>query len=181
MKKKCEEGFQGVRVLVTGITGFIGSHLSMALQQVGAQVYGVAHAASPFPACGSVPIVFADLSQPGEAERVMAEVRPDVVYHLAGLVHTRREMGCVLEQVRHNFVGSLQVLIAAASSGCKRIVLAGTAETGPAERVNGVPNSPYAASKQAACDFCPNVSSAIWFTHCYRASFRQFWSASVNG
>jgi nucleoside-diphosphate-sugar epimerase len=83
----------------------------------------------------------------------MAEVRPDVVYHLAGLVHTRREMGCVLEQVRHNFVGSLQVLIAAASFGCKRIVLAGSAETGPAERVNGVPNSPYAASKQAACDF----------------------------
>ncbi len=69
------------RALITGIRGFGGRYLAEELRKAGYRVYGVALEAE-----GADKDVYpADLCNQEELCRVVAEVRPDVVAHLAGV------------------------------------------------------------------------------------------------
>jgi GDP-4-dehydro-6-deoxy-D-mannose reductase len=72
-----------MRILITGVTGFTGSHLSEYALTQGAEVFGISLDKS-FP-----PDVVGrqgDLTQPGVAETLVTDVRPDRVFHLAAIV-----------------------------------------------------------------------------------------------
>src|SRR6476661_8527007 len=78
-----------MRILVTGVTGFVGGHLAEALlAEGGAEVHGLARrAAWPAPLAhlaASVRLHAADLADGATVEPVLCDVRPDHVYHLAG-------------------------------------------------------------------------------------------------
>jgi len=79
-----------VRVLITGVTGFAGSHLAELALAEGAEVHGTVLPGSP-PAADLAPLLArvrlhpCDLTEPGAAARVLGEVRPERVFHLAGL------------------------------------------------------------------------------------------------
>mgnify|MGYP001027206105 CR=1 FL=1 len=82
--------WQGKRVLVTGHTGFKGSWLSLWLTELGAQVYGVALAPDTDPAlfdqlglAQRLDHRIGDIRQTENLRHRVAEVRPDVVFHLA--------------------------------------------------------------------------------------------------
>ncbi len=69
------------RALITGIRGFTGRYLAQELRNAGYQVYGVALEAAAM----DEDIYQADLCNQKELSRVVAEVRPEVVAHLAGI------------------------------------------------------------------------------------------------
>jgi nucleoside-diphosphate-sugar epimerase len=139
-------------VLVTGASGFIGSNLCERLARSGAEVHAVSRAVRPdLPA--RVRPWRSDISHSEEVKRIFREVKPTVVFHLAGHVQGSR----ALEQVEASLVGNLvtavHMLTAAVESGCERIVLTGSQDEpdpGESDATEFVPPSPYAASKLAS-------------------------------
>jgi GDP-4-dehydro-6-deoxy-D-mannose reductase len=83
-----------MRILVTGVTGFVGGHLAEALLAGGAEVHGLARGAA-WPddlahLAGAVRLHATDLADGGGVEAVLRAVRPEQVYHLAGYASNGR-------------------------------------------------------------------------------------------
>lgn len=79
-----------MRVLITGLTGFAGSHLAELALAEGAEVHGTVLPGGPPPRdlAGLLDRVRShpcDLIEPGAVARVLGEVQPDRVFHLAGM------------------------------------------------------------------------------------------------
>jgi GDP-4-dehydro-6-deoxy-D-mannose reductase len=77
-----------VKVLITGIAGFAGSHLADLALREGADVVGTILPNSPIENLAAswkdVATVSCDLTEPGAAARVLRATRPDRVFHMAG-------------------------------------------------------------------------------------------------
>jgi nucleoside-diphosphate-sugar epimerase len=125
-----------MKTLVTGATGFVGSHLVEALQRSGAEVTVLARSASKaavLEAIG-VRVVPGDLHDSAALEN--AARGQDVIYHVAGVVAARSEA----EFLRANRDGTQNVTAAAERSGKPRFVLVSSlAAGGPA--LKGAPLS----------------------------------------
>ncbi len=138
----------GNRALVTGASGFIGTHLCRRLGRLGAAV----HAVSRRERDGGDGVARwwrADLAEPGAAERLLAEMAPDIVFHLASHVYGSRDLAHVLPAFRDNLATTVHLLTAAAAYGDCRLVLAGSMDEPPPGDLSP-PSSPYAAAKIAA-------------------------------
>jgi dihydroflavonol-4-reductase len=120
-----------MRALVTGATGFVGSHLAEALRQRGDEVTALARSsgkAKPLTALG-VDVVAGDLHDVAALDRVVEG--QDVVYHVAGLVAARNEA----EFLRANGKGTENVVAAVQRAGVPRLVFVSSlAAAGPARR-----------------------------------------------
>jgi nucleoside-diphosphate-sugar epimerase len=143
-----------MKALVTGATGFVGSHLVEALQGSGAAVTALARSpekASALAARG-IRVMPGDLHDVRALEN--AARNQDVVYHVAGVVAARGEA----EFLWANRDGTRNVTAAAERSGRPRLVLVSSlAAGGPAPRgapLNGRepprPVTAYGRSKLAA-------------------------------
>ena len=138
----------GARVLVTGASGLIGSHV---LSVIGQEADVVALSRFPRPDEGRLRWLVCDLGQPGALSEVVTSVRPEVVIHLAGAVRGDRSLDAVAPTLRANLVGTVELLEAATRAGCRRIVLSGSLLEEPAAGgPQAVPPSPYGASRWAA-------------------------------
>jgi GDP-4-dehydro-6-deoxy-D-mannose reductase len=77
-----------VKVLITGIAGFAGSHLAELALREGAEVVGTILPGAPVDNLATmqkdVTTVGCDLTEPGAAASVLLATRPDRVFHLAG-------------------------------------------------------------------------------------------------
>jgi GDP-4-dehydro-6-deoxy-D-mannose reductase len=77
-----------VKVLITGIAGFAGSHLAELALREGAEVVGTVLPGAPTDNLGvlrkDVATLDSDLTEPGAAAAVLRATRPDRVFHLAG-------------------------------------------------------------------------------------------------
>ena len=69
------------RALVTGLGGFTGRYLAMELEAAGYRIFGTAHGNDPL----GKDMVAVDLCSREELRRAVAEIRPDVVAHLAAI------------------------------------------------------------------------------------------------
>lgn len=81
--------YRGVRVLVTGATGFVGRWVARGLSQAGADLTVTARDKTSLDRVAAVwgirgKALFADLGIPGAFSKVFHEARPEVVFHLAG-------------------------------------------------------------------------------------------------
>ncbi len=142
--------FEGKRVMVTGATGFVGTSLCRALRTVGAEVTGVALADSLLHAPDPEGILAADLTDEASARSTVQSIRPEMVFHLAGMVDTRQSTELVLPTLTHNLLGAVHLMTALVGTGCQRAVVVTSSET---PRVGQTPNSPYAASKLAMVSY----------------------------
>jgi GDP-4-dehydro-6-deoxy-D-mannose reductase len=147
------------RVLLTGITGFIGSHLAERLVADGLEVHGIAFEPPPHPHLAAieskVTIHHADLADAAGLRDAIAAARPDAVVHLAGQAIpslAQRDAGGTIQV---NVVGTANVL--AALEPGMRLVYASSADVyGVPERIPVNEDAPlrptnvYAASKAAA-------------------------------
>jgi nucleoside-diphosphate-sugar epimerase len=143
-----------MRALVTGATGFVGSHLVEALQSSSIEVTALARSASKAAdlAQRGIRVVRGDLHDIAGLERAVGD--QDVVYHVAGVVAARDEA----EFLRSNRDGTRNVLTAAERQGRPRFVLVSSlAAAGPAPRgapLSGTepphPVTAYGRSKLAA-------------------------------
>ncbi len=145
-----DNSFAGRRVLVTGATGFVGSHLCDALVALGAEVYGVSRSACSENIVPGCKPWAADLSDNASAENAISQLKPELVYHLAGLVNTKQEIEQVLPTLRGNLLSTIHLLMAVTVHGCERMVIAGSSEEPSAGHLGEMPTSPYAAAKEAS-------------------------------
>lgn len=141
-------GLAGANVLVTGASGFIGSHLCGRLIREGAVVHGFSRKARRSPDAG-VHWWQADLGSPANLLSLVREIKPDRIFHLAGYVTGSRELRHVLPSMRGNLVGTVNLLTAAADVGCRRLILTGSLEEPDDLDREAVPCSPYAVGKWA--------------------------------
>ncbi len=157
--------YQGTKVLVTGADGFIGSHLTEALMQRGAEVTALCLYNSfdghgwiddlPAPTRARVRAVRGDVRDAALMRRLI-EVQ-DIVFHLAALIAIPHSYAAVQSYVETNVLGTLHVLEAARESGVRRVVVTstsevyGTALSLPIDESHPLQaQSPYAATKIGA-------------------------------
>ena len=166
--------------VVTGVAGFIGSHLSAALLARGDRVIGVDNF-DPFYDRKLKLANLAELAQlpPDRFELVESDIRnalamrelfdrarPDGVFHIAALAGVRPSIADPARYVSINVDGLVSVLESARACECRRLIFASSssvygnntkvpfAETDPVDE----PISPYAATKRAGELICHSYS-----------------------
>lgn len=150
-----------LRVLITGITGFAGSHLAERLVAAGAEVHGIAFEEPPFPHLAAVAdrvrVHAGDITSLDEVRAGLAAAAPDVVVHLAGQAVPTLAAQDPVGAVRVNVLGTAAVLAAVDERPRLRVVVAssgevyGTPEHVPVNEDAPIrPTNPYAATKVAA-------------------------------
>jgi len=145
----------GETVLVTGASGFIGTNLCARLAANRAEVHAVSRAPRPHVPPG-VRTWQSDLAESGDVKRIFQEVKPTLVFHLAGHVQGSRALDQVEPALIGNLLTAVHMLTAAVESGCERILLTGSQDEpdpGEACATEFVPPSPYAAAKLASSSY----------------------------
>lgn len=168
--------FQGLKVLITGHTGFKGSWLTAWLSLLGARLYGLALPPDGPSLFASARVeeriegVFGDIRDAQVVNSVFAKVRPELVFHLAAQSLVRRGYRNPVATFDTNVMGTVNILEAVRQSPSVGAVVVVTSdkcyendESGHALRetdpLGG--REPYSASK--AC--------AELVTSAYRSSF----------
>ncbi|HEV7860359.1 MAG TPA: SDR family NAD(P)-dependent oxidoreductase [Pyrinomonadaceae bacterium] len=151
------------KVLVTGAGGFIGSHLTERLVELGASTRALVHYNSAgawgwldaSPVRDEVEVIPGDICDRDSMMRATDKV--EIVFHLAALIAIPYSYQAPLSYIRTNVEGTLNVLQAAKSAGAELVVQTSTSEVyGTAQVVpisEGHPlqgQSPYSASKIGA-------------------------------
>lgn len=136
--------FSGRKVLVTGATGFIGSHLCRALCQHGAEVHAVSRSRH---ASGDLHWWKANLGDITSFRKLLRDIRPQIIFHLSGHVTAAPNMKLALSTFDSHVVSTVCLLTAATEIGCERIVLTGSMTEPQSNCADVVPGSPYGAAK----------------------------------
>lgn len=150
-------------VVVTGAGGFIGSHLTEKLVEMGAKTRAFVHYNSSnswgwldeSPLKGDMQVILGDVRDPDSLKRAIKGA--DVVFHLAALIGIPYSYHAPLSYVRTNIEGTLNVLQLSANYGVKRVVSTSTSEVYGTARYVPIDEkhplqgqSPYSASKIGA-------------------------------
>lgn len=154
-----------MRVLITGITGFVGGHLAERLLAEGEHAVAGVSRGGAWPANlahlgGKAELIDGDILNADAMEAVLRRVNPDWVFHLAGYANTGKSFHEPDVCWEANLTGTRRFYDAVARSGVRpRILFASTGlvygDPDPGreytdELTTLKPASPYAASKAAA-------------------------------
>jgi nucleoside-diphosphate-sugar epimerase len=142
--------FSGVKVLVTGATGFIGSHLCDALRRMGAEVHAVSRGLH---SGGELRWWQANLTDIGTVRKLLTDIRPEILFHLSGHVTAAPNLEFALSTFDSHVVSTVRLLTAATEIGCKRVVLTASLTEPQGSASTIVPSSPYAAAKWTSCAY----------------------------
>jgi dTDP-glucose 4,6-dehydratase len=149
-----------LKVLVTGTTGFIGSHLAPKLIEQGINVYGLERYVTGRYVLGNsreIKTVFGDLREYFDVRRIIRQVQPHIVIHLAAVSAVAYSYQHPHEIIETNLVGTVNLAEACLHEvpHFQQFLYASTSETygnGPCPKTEEKPqnpNSPYAVSKLA--------------------------------
>lgn len=154
-----------VRVLITGIMGFIGSHLAEKLVDDGVEVYGVARrvANRNLEVIGNIlqdiTLISGNITDYVSTRNAIKTVNPDVIFHLASLSPVRDSFERPFEYQQANFIGTMNVahsMLELQDPQTRKLIAASTAEVYGIhgneplkESLPLYPSSPYAVSKAA--------------------------------
>ena len=110
------------KVLVTGVAGFLGSHLSEKLSEQNYKVVGVDNMMGGYKDNIPANIEFhnADCCDLKKMNEIMKDV--DVVYHCAATAHEGLSVFSPVEITKNNYLASVTVFTAAISNKVKRII-----------------------------------------------------------
>jgi GDP-4-dehydro-6-deoxy-D-mannose reductase len=144
-----------MRTLITGASGFVGRHLTVAAVERGAQVVGLGRDPDT-----AESYVQADLGDADATRRAVADVRPDAVFHLAASASVAESWRSPRETIDNNVGATLNLLeaVRAEAPGAVVVVAGSGEEYGPVpeERLPVTedeplrPQNPYAVSKASA-------------------------------
>lgn len=141
--------------LVTGVSGYLGSHLAKSLKKAGWKVVGLD---KKYPKNEYVDMFqFCDIVEQEAINNLFHRVSIDVVFHLAGRIEVCESNKNPIEFYRNNVIGTINVLNAMKLFGVKKIVYSSTAGVykskeepiKESDEVNPM-NNPYASSKYSA-------------------------------
>lgn len=151
-----------MKVLITGITGFVGSHLAeYILEQRNVEIYGLIRWRSRTENIdhlkNRVFLKEGDLRDSSSVKGVVAEVLPDRIFHLAGQSFVPTSWKAPAETISTNIIGEVNLFEAVRNLGINpRIQIAGSSEEygmvyeneTPVKEENPLrPLSPYGVSK----------------------------------
>lgn len=136
-----------MKILVTGGSGFLGSHVSDALSEAGhaVSIYDVRR--SPYKRVGQKMIVGDILDQPSLSKALTGF---DCVYHFAGIADIDECSSNPIDTVKYNILGTVNLLEASRQAGIKRFVF------GSSAYVYSNSGYFYRSSKQACESFIEN-------------------------
>jgi GDPmannose 4,6-dehydratase len=155
------------KALITGITGQDGSYLAELLLAKGYEVHGVIRMASTFNTKridhiykdphtddAKMYLHYGDLTDTGNIEKLVKEIKPDEVYHLGAQSHVRVSFDMPEYTANADALGTLRILEAIKNSGLAiKFYNAASSEmfgsSLPPQNENTVfhPRSPYAVAK----------------------------------
>ncbi len=152
-----------MRILVTGVAGFLGSHLSEKLSKMGHEVVGVDNMIGGYSDNVPKEIKFFnfDCCNLKKMNEIMKNV--DVVYHCAATAHEGLSVFSPYEIGKNNFLASSSVFSSAISNKVKRIIFCssmaryGSQKTPFTEEMQPKPVDPYGISKVASEDLLKNL------------------------
>lgn len=130
--------WSGKKVFITGVSGFVGSHIARHLLEKGARVYGLVRRRAD----GGIPRNLEYLNIEREVELLEGDVRdisslafaldasrPEVVFHLAAQSFVPRSFSHPWETMDINFLGTVNLLEAIRSKGLDAtVIFAGSSE-----------------------------------------------------
>jgi nucleoside-diphosphate-sugar epimerase len=136
------------RVILTGVTGFIGNHLAKTLIHNGIQVFAIVRAGSDIERIPEGSMVYEHDGSTSSMITIVSDIKPDVVIHLASCFIARHTLNDIEELVDSNLKFGLQLLEAMSSVGCHNLINTGTGWQHYENREND-PVCLYAATKNA--------------------------------
>jgi nucleoside-diphosphate-sugar epimerase len=154
-----------MNVLITGITGFIGSNLAIKLIEEGYSVYGLIRHTSKReieflrPVLDKIRLIEGDLTTYHSMSATIEAAQPQFILHLGALTPVRSSFENPFPYISTNFEGTVNIIHAIVEKAPKaRLIYASTAEVyGWQEKQEQIketaplnPGSPYAVSKEAA-------------------------------
>ncbi|HLC67798.1 MAG TPA: GDP-mannose 4,6-dehydratase [archaeon] len=152
-----------MRILITGITGFVGSHLAEHLLSRGDDVYGTMRWRSRLDNIvhikDKLKLIESDIRDSYSIEKAIKSTQPDVIFHLAAQSYVHTSFHAPQETLSTNIIGTVNLLEAVRSSGLDPVIqIAGSSEEyglvmpheTPIKETNPLrPMSPYGVSKVA--------------------------------
>jgi len=178
-----------VRILITGVTGMVGSHLvdHVLANYADVEVHGLMRWRSPIDnirhAIDRISVHLADLNDLGSLIRLLETVQPDRIFHLAAQSYVTTSFTAPVDTLRTNVIGTSNLLEAVRLSGvearihiCSSSEVYGQVMEGDLpirETMPFRPASPYAVSKvgedmiayQYGLSFGLHVLRTRMFTH----------------
>ncbi|MCU0303941.1 MAG: GDP-mannose 4,6-dehydratase [Thermoanaerobaculales bacterium] len=154
-----------MRTLITGVTGFVGTHLAAELHAAdpGVELWGLAwgdYDRAPLEAAApGIRLFEGDLVDQASTRALLEQTRPDAIYHLAAASSVARSWDYAARSIEINAIGTANLLTTILELGLDPVVtVSSTAEvygrtdspTAPlTERAPIAPVSPYGTSKAA--------------------------------
>lgn len=164
-----------MNILITGGTGYIGSHTVVLLQQAGYQTIIVDNLSNSSietledikKLSGSMPTFYQiDLCEEDKLKEVFEKHKIDAVIHFAGLKAVGESVAKPLLYYKNNLVGTLNLLNCMKGAGCKRLVFSssatvyGDAVSPMKEEFTRSTTNPYGATKRQIEEILEDLGKA---------------------
>jgi nucleoside-diphosphate-sugar epimerase len=158
------EGIANLRILLTGASGFIGSHLGRELTRLGAVLHLLDRPGTPDFRIRDYKdqAVFheIDLTDADSLRKIVLEIEPEKIFHLASVTNVERSLDKSTEITSNNLLGTLNLIRSLNGLSYHCFINTGTCEEygdNPTpfhedQMVN--PVSPYSAAKASSTIFC---------------------------
>lgn len=152
-----------MKALVTGISGFVGSHMAEYLLQKQVEVYGTIRSGNRMDHIkhiqNDIRLMECELRDPSSVEQLIKDSKPDLLFHLAAQSFVPASWNSPIDTIHNNVAGQLNLMetIRRFDVDCKLQIACSSEEYGyvephevPIKETNPLrPLSPYAVSKVA--------------------------------
>ena len=171
--ERLDFSLKGEKVLITGATGFIGSHLTRRLLKEGTEIHILIKKDSNIyrikDIIENLAVWQGDVQDYPSLYYCIKKSNPRIIFHLATLRNVTRNMKLIEPMIDINIKGTLNIFrgLIENKTRIKCFINTGTCEEyggAPApfyESQREMPVSPYSASKVAATYFCQMISKTI--------------------
>src|SRR5258708_25360101 len=114
-----------MKILVTGVAGFMGSHLAEALVKEGHEVYGIDNLSIGIRPNVPDGVKFAimDMRNAEDMTSVIEECRPELIYHAAAWAHEGLSQFMPRLITENNYNAFLNLIVPAINNVIKRIIV----------------------------------------------------------